>query len=137
MSPGDWPFARLIWRMVLEMAIHDHATAVRYHPWRDAPLAYHVDDRWYEMVPPPPRLNRTFVRAAGAMLARTRAGALSRRWLGWPAWASGCVRVPYHGRITEWVGVVWTAAGLTGVDWQRIDDMFAIETVTGAGEGAA
>jgi hypothetical protein len=123
--PPPWCFARLIWRQVLEIAVRDRASSVHYHPWcNGSPLTYIVAGTRYEIVPPLDYLSRTLVLAAGAMLARTRAGVWSRRFLGWPIRASGLLRLSDNGRVTEWAGIVWAIRGLSGVEWNRVDDAF-------------
>ena len=121
-----WPSSILIWNLVLEMAIRDRASSIHYHPWNVGSLAYVVDDKRYEMVPPPADISRTFVLAAGSMLAKTRAEVWSRRFLGWPIRASGLLRFPCDGRVTEWFGIVWKVHSFTGVEWNRVDDAFVL-----------
>jgi hypothetical protein len=123
-TPPPWPHALLIWRRVLAVAVRDRASSVHYHPWHGQPLTYIVACKRYEMVPPPDWHRRTLVLAAGAMVAQTWVGAWSRRFLGWPIRASGLLRLPDKGRVTEWAGIVWSVRGRSGVEWNRVDDDF-------------
>lgn len=113
------------WPAVLAMAVRDGAAFVHYHPWRtdgpqDSVLSYKVGGTVYGLVrPPEPEFGRLLAEARKLLAP----GRLARWWVRLTgATTVGHLRlVAASGDATDWCGVVWSAGGVSGADFHRLD----------------
>ena len=113
------------WPEVLAMAVKDRASAVHYHPWRtdrlaDFVLSYVITGTRYGLIRPP-------AAAAGRLLAEARRLLCPSRVRRLTAGRTvvGRLRLAGDAGVSEWCGICWTGAGLSGVEWQRVSPVEA------------
>ncbi|MBX9580824.1 MAG: hypothetical protein K2X87_11000 [Gemmataceae bacterium] len=113
------------WPEVLAMAVRDGAASVHFHPWRtngvqDNVLSYQVGGVVYGLIRPAEAEDERLLAHARELLAPGRRA----RWWGRLTRAAtvGHLRlVAASGDETDWCGVVWSAGGVSGVDFHRLD----------------
>lgn len=130
----------VLWLMALAVAVRDGATAVHFHPWRmdRSPaglLAYVVGGTVYDMIPPAEEFHERVLAEARELLAP---GRLARWWgrLTGAATVGHLRLVATSGYESDWCGVVWSAGGVSGVDFHRLEPVPVVSPVETVQPGA-